>query len=149
MNRDDPELAPVAAVALSAASLPDFGDVEDLEEADLELIRPGETAPCGIVIRLAGPTHPKRRAWLLARSRKLRAVMEKAGKVKLPDPVEDEAEDVELLVTCTLGWRGAATAYSPDAARALYSNHRTAWVRDAVKTALEERERFTSRSVRI
>ena len=49
---------------------------------------------------------------------------------------------VELMVASTLGWTGAATPYTTDAARALYSDPKRRWLCDQVRQALDERELF-------
>ena len=87
-----------------------------------------------------GPEHPERKRLVFARQRRLRATLAKTGKVPVSDPEEDEAEELDTLVACTLGWAGASEAFSRDAVRRLYAKKR--WLRDQVAAALQERELF-------
>ena len=61
------------------------------------------------------------------------------------DPLDDDAEQTDELVACTLGWTGFSTPYSRDAARALYTDPKRRWLRDQVATGLQERELFIRR----
>ena len=54
----------------------------------------------------------------------------------MSDPEDDEADQVDMLVSCTLGWTGAAVPFSPQAARALYTDPKRRWLRDQVQAAL-------------
>ena len=123
-----------------------FSDFEDVESAEVRIKDPTTGAPTPMVIVLAGPEHPDRKRLLFARQRRMRAQLSKTGKVQLADPEEDEAEELDNLLACTLGWRGAQVAYSRDAARTLYTDSRRRWLRDQVQAALQERELFTRRS---
>jgi hypothetical protein len=130
-----------AAPAPVAVALFDPFSIEDVSTGTLR-VRDEAGAPTSWVITLAGPEHPDRKRRLHARQRRLRAVLSKTGKLPMSDPEDDEADELDDLVACTLGWEGAAVAYSPQAVRSLYADSRLGWLRAQVKMALEERERF-------
>ena len=75
-----------------------------------------------------------------------RAGLAKTGKLQVGDPEDDAADQLDMLVACTLAWSGAAVPYSPAAARSLYGDKRRTWLRDQVQAALDERELFTRSS---
>lgn len=120
----------------------DFESFEDVSTGVLAVKTP-TGAPTGMQITLAGPEHPDRKRRTFARQRRLRAAIAKTGKLPVADPEEDDLEEVDELVSCTLGWTGAAVPYSVDAARKLYSDPKRRWLRDQVKAALDDRELFT------
>jgi hypothetical protein len=124
----------------------DFSAFEDVDRADVRIKDPTTGAPTAMVITLAGPEHPDRKRLTFARQRRLRAALAKTGKLQVGDPEDDAADQLDMLVACTLGWSGAAVAYTPAAARALYSDKRRTWLRDQVQAALDERELFTRSS---
>ncbi len=109
-------------------------------------------APSGVFFELAGPTHPKRKAIMLAQQRRLQQQLIKTGKMQLDDPAEQEQQTRENLAAFTLGWRGltqpdgSPLPYSPEAARSLYENDEYAWLVDQLTAALTEKERFMRRS---
>lgn len=119
---------------------------EDTPAADYRVRHPLTGAPTGMVVKLAGPEHPARKALLHARQRKMRAALAKTGKMPVLDPETDEVDELERLVACTLGWTGEARAFSADAARQIYADPKRRWFRDQVSEALEERELFTRAS---
>jgi hypothetical protein len=121
----------------------DFGAFEDITSADVRIKDPMTGAPTAMVVTLAGPEHPDRKRITFAKQRRLRASMAKTGKLTIGDPEDDDADEVELLVACTLGWQGAAVPYSRDEARKLYNDTRRRWLRDQLQAALQERELFT------
>ena len=69
-----------------------------------------------------------------ARQRRLRAVLSKTGKMPVSDPEDDEADELDDLVACTLGWEGGAVPYSPGRARELYADSRLGWLRGCGRT---------------
>lgn len=115
---------------------------EDVSTGDLQVKNPLTGAPTGMVITLAGPEHPDRKRRLFNRQRRLRAILAKTQKMPVSDPVDDAADELDELVASTLGWTGAATPYTTDAARALYSDPKRRWLCDQVRQALDERELF-------
>jgi len=125
----------------------DFTSVEDVASADIRIKDPTDGTPTSMLVTLAGPEHPDRRRRLFQRQRRLRAHFVKSGgKLPATDPEDDDADEVSELVACTLGWTGASTPFSPEAARAAYTDPKRRWFREQVKTALDDREAFTRRS---
>lgn len=120
----------------------DFSAFEDVQTGTLSIKTP-TGAPTAMQVTLAGPEHPDRKRRIFARQRRLRSTLVKTGKLPIADPEDDEADELDELVASTLGWTGAAVAYSPDAARALYADPKRRWLRDQVKAALDDRELFT------
>lgn len=129
----------------------DLDAAAQLDAAELVLRHPVTGAPTAARITLAGPEHEARKAFVFARMRKHRAEFERAGRIAPTDPQDDAADEVAMLVACTLGWDGLAVggqplAYSADACTRLYNDPRRAWVRDQVKAALDQRALFIAGS---
>jgi hypothetical protein len=120
----------------------DFTSFEDISTGTVKIKTP-TGAPTSMEITLAGPEHPDRKRRTFAKQRKLRAAIAKTGKLPMADPEEDDVDEVGELVSCTLGWTGAAEAFSADAARRLYADPKRRWLRDQVRAALDDRELFT------
>lgn len=118
-----------------------------MTSATLRIKNPKTGAPTAMEVTLAGPEHPERKRLVYARQRKLRQNLAKTGKLPVVDPEDEEADELEQLIACTLGWAGASVAFNPAAARALYSDPKRRWLRDQVEAALAERELFTRASV--
>lgn len=142
-----------AATQLAAANF-DISGFEDVQSAELAIKDPNTGAPTPLVLTLAGPEHPARKRDDFARARRMRQDLMKTGKVQLADPEEEEADATDKIADYTLGWRGLvingqAVEYSRAAAVALYSDPKCRWLRDQVKAALDERERFIKRSAAI
>lgn len=121
-------------------------EYEDVATADVRIKNPKTGAPTSMVVTLAGPEHPDRKRIQFAKSRRLRAELSKTGKLPVTDPEEDEAEETDMLVSCTIGWTGADPAFSKQAARTVYTDPKRRWLRDQVLAALNERELFTRAS---
>ncbi len=115
---------------------------EDADSADLRIKHPVTGAPTAMVVQIAGPEHPLRRRLVLDRQRRMRAHLAKTGNMHISDPEDDAADDLELTVACTLGWRGAAQPYTPAAARELYADPKRRWLRDQVQAGLQDRALF-------
>lgn len=131
------------------AELFDFDDVQVIESADLRIKDPTRNnAPTSIVIKLASPIHPDRKRVEMAQQRRMLAAMQKTGKLQLDDPEEREAAEVDKLVASTLGWTGARTPYSREAAKKLYADPARMYVRQQVREALDDMELFTRSSAR-
>lgn len=119
-----------------------------IDRADVALKHPATGAPLGAVVTLAGPEHPARLAIEFAKQRRVRASIQKSGKLELTDPAEDKAEVVDKLVACTLGWEGLGNddgtplVFSKEAAATLYGAEPMGWLVDQLWVALDERERF-------
>lgn len=122
-------------------------DFEDVLTAEVRIKNPATGAPTPMVVTLAGPEHPDRKRIQFNKSRRLRAELSKTGKLPVTDPEDDEADETEMLVACTIGWTGAEPAFSKQAARAVYVDPKRRWLRDQVLAALNERELFTRASV--
>ena len=129
----------------------DIANFEDVHSAEVFIRDPETGAPTTLVIELAGPEHPARKRDAFARARKVRNELMKTGKMQLDDPEAEDAADTARLVDWTLGWRGLVSAgqsvtFGRDVAERLYSNPKYRWLRDQVKAAADERERFIKRS---
>jgi hypothetical protein len=129
----------------------DLAAFEDTGSADVTVKDPMTGESTAVVVTLAGPEHPARKRLLMNKQRRMRAQLQKTGKLVFQDPEEDEAEESEMLVACTLGWQnvcigGVAVEFSSDAASKLYADPKRRWLRDQLKAALDERENFIRRS---
>lgn len=119
---------------------------EDVHSAEIRIKNPETGAPTPMLVTIAGPEHPDRKRIVFARQRRLRAALAKTGKLLVSDPEDDDAEELDLLVACTLGWSGAPVAYSAAECRRLYADPKRQWLRRQVRAALDEVELFTRRS---
>lgn len=129
----------------------DLDSFEDISAGDYVVKHPETNQPTPIVVTLAGPEHPQRKKIAFAHQRRLRKVLQQTGKLQLADPEEEEADEVDMLVSCTLGWKGISVggkplAHSAENARMIYSDPKRRWLRDQLKAALNEREHFIKRS---
>lgn len=125
----------------------DITTITDAPTATIELKHPITGAPLGATITVAGPEHPTRKGIDFAKQRKLRAAIQKTGKLEISDPADDELDAVDKLAACTLGWDGMAEAgqpveFSKAAAAKLYATEGLGWLRAQVWAAMDERERF-------
>ena len=129
----------------------DISNIQDIETAEVVIKDPTTGAPTDLVVTLAGPEHAKRRQLEFARARKIRRQVQRTGKIELADPEDDEQDQIEMLVACTLGWegltdKGVTVPFTPAAAQSLYSREGLGWLRSQLLTALGERERFIKSS---
>jgi hypothetical protein len=129
----------------------DLDSITQAQTASVDIVHPLTNQPTGARVTLAGPEHPTRKALKWKRQRQLRAQYQKAGRVVFGDPEEDEAETIEVLAACTLGWEGIAddgqpVAFSEAAARELYARPELAWLRAQLAAALEQQEVFIKTS---
>lgn len=129
----------------------DLDAFEDISAGEYTVKHPETNQPTPMVMTLAGPEHPNRKKIAFAAQRRLRKVLQQTGKLQLADPEEEEQDEVDMLVACTLGWRGLTVGgktldWSQDAARTIYSDPKRRWLRDQIKAALNEREHFIKRS---
>lgn len=127
----------------------DISAIKDALSAPIDIKHPVTGVPLGATVTLAGPEHPTRKAIDFAKQRKLRASIQKTGKLELSDPADDELDAIEKLASCTLGWSGitdgdAAIEFTPTAALKLYGTDGMGWLRAQLLAAMEERERFIS-----
>lgn len=121
----------------------DLDAFEDVTSATVRIKDPTTGSPTAMLVTLAGPEHPDRKRMAFARQRRMRAELSKTGRVPVTPPEDDEADELDMLVACTLGWTGASVEYSPAHARKLYSDPKKRWLREQVAGALQERELFT------
>ena len=129
-------------------------DLDDLLQSDTAVLvvrHPLTGAPSGTSIIIAGPEHVTRKALVFARMRAARKDFEKNGAITITDPVDDEADETDLLARCTLGWTnmqagGVPIEHSVDAARQLYADPRRRWLRNQVKVGLDQLELFIAGS---
>jgi hypothetical protein len=129
----------------------DLHAITDVDSAEIVIKDPTTHAPTDLTFSMAGPEHPKRKQLEMARARKIRRQVQKTGKVELGDPEDDEQDQIETLVVCTLGWtgltdKGVPIPYSASAAQTLFATDRLGWLRTQLLSALAERERFISSS---
>lgn len=126
----------------------DINSIQQQGSADIAIVHPITKTPTGAVIIVAGPEHPKRKAILFERQRRMRKLFQKKGQVDMStDPEDDEAERITDLAACTLGWRGFSAdgkelAFSEKAAAELYAKPELSWLRDQVQEAINDRENF-------
>ena len=125
----------------------DIASITEAAEAEIPLPHPVTKVPLGASITVAGPEHPKRKAIVFDRQRRIRARMQKTGRLQLDDPEKSEEDDIALLAACTLGWNGLeedgiAIAFSEAAAAALYARPELGWLRAQVMEAINDRENF-------
>jgi hypothetical protein len=119
------------------------------EGVEIELRHPVTDEPLEIHIRVAGVDSTRFRDALIEvqRARRARLVTEKRGE---RTPAEIEEDQVYLLATCTLGWRGvvidgAEPVCNEAEARRLYM--RFPWVRTQLDDFIQDRRNFLPRSV--
>lgn len=129
----------------------DIGDYMDTGSAEVPIRHPLTGARTSTVITLAGPEHPTSKRIAFDKQRRLRAGMQRTGKLQLGSPEEDEADELESLAARTLGWsnmivKGQLVPFSRGAALEIYGDPQRRWLRDQVRAALDEREAFIGRS---
>lgn len=136
-------------------------DIQNIETdltADVEILDPRTTEGMGAYFVLAGPNHPVRQEFELARDRKMRLEIKKKGRIDLGDPEEDRRQEVEYLARCTLGWYsvdketgerkefivlgGKEVAYSITAAKEIYNDPKRVWLKSQIRRDLKEDEVF-------
>jgi hypothetical protein len=125
-----------------------LSSIVDAACANVDLKHPKTGELLGAQVSLAGPEHPKRKALEFARQRRARAAFQKAGKIEMTDPADDDVDASDFLASCILGWSGldnddgTPMVYSSDAANQLLTKEGHGWLRFQLQTALGERERF-------
>lgn len=130
----------------------DIGSISEVTSGDVALVHPVTKAPLGVTITIAGPEHPKRKAFVFDKQRRMRARFLKSGKPQMDDPADEAELEADVLAALTLGWAhlsvdGVEIVFSEQAAAKLYRETRFAWLRDQVKAALDDRELFIRGSV--
>ena len=127
----------------------DITQFNDIEVGTYVINDPITGQPTDASFDLAGPISPKRQAILLARTRRLRGIVGKTGKLPETDPQEDYAEETDFLAACTSGWANlikgdAPLEFSTAAAAALYADPLRQWLRHQISAALETPGLFIS-----
>ena len=125
--------------------------ITDSLTAVVEIKHPISGVGIGATVTLAGPENPVRKAIDFAKQRRLRASIQKTGKIEFSDPADDELDLIDKLASCTLDWSGImdsgnAVPFSKAAASKLYATDGLGWLRNQLATALDERERFITAS---
>jgi len=131
-----------------------LGDIETVEQVEIELRNPRTGAPLGVRISLAGPAHPLHQAKVLERSRRMMLAAALEGKEKAMERGLDEAQQarVELAIACVINWRGLANGdghelpWSPQKAADVLMDKRNHWILEQISDALNDRDRFTKDS---
>lgn len=126
----------------------ELNTIADAETFVVKLRHPVTGAPLGASITVAGPTHPERRRWTLERARRVRRELERDGRFRAGDPEDDEAEQLDRLVVCTVAIEGfseggAPIELTPANVRRIYAQ---AWIRDQVLEDLDKRANFVRSS---
>lgn len=132
--------------------------IVDLDSAEVEITNPLTGAGVNAFVTLAGPENERRKAWEFGRQRKVRADIQRTGKLAVTDPEEDELDQIEVLLQCVLDWRGfaeddvkqadgtvvpgAPIPFSKEAARQLFQNKDYAWLRGQLMGRLRDRDLF-------
>lgn len=129
----------------------DLSNLSTARKADtgavLEVLHPIDDTKLGITITLVGQDSEIHRAFVNRQANKLRQKIT-PGRGYMPPSIEkDQEQATELLVACTLGWEGMAMGgkdypFSPDNARALYSDPGYAWLREQVDRFIADRANF-------
>jgi hypothetical protein len=97
-----------------------------------------------VTVTLAGEDSERyRRAWRESTDRKLK--MQQRGRQVSISAESVEADAVEILVACTIGWSGigmdgAPLEFSPDNARKIYARLR--WLREQADSFISDRANF-------
>lgn len=142
----------ISELAASLITSLDLDSYDSTQTGVLVLLDPITQAPTTSTITLASPENPIRKKLDFARQRKMRADMQKTGKVQFTDPAEEQEEETEYLVACTVEWNltqgGVPLELSADAARKLYTNPKKFWVRSQAVAALNKSELFIKDSAK-
>ena len=128
-------------------------DLDALVQTDTAVLvirHPVTGAASATTVTIAGPEHPVRKAIVFGRMRAARKEFEKTGAIHVTDPVDDEADETDLMARCTLGWNltagGVPIEFTLDAARAIYGDPKRRWLRGQVKVGLDQLDLFISGS---
>ena len=127
----------------TAAATDDFFLPIDLGEIDYVVKHPITGTPTSATLKLAGPTHPIRKAAMFARMRSMLA----DGSAEKVDLETDDESETAFVALCTLGWSrlapgGAPLPFAIGAAQTLYSDPRYRWLRDQARETLRQRDLF-------
>lgn len=114
--------------------------------ADVELYHPTNGQDLGITVSVLGKDSDKFRQVQAAQGRKRTAKLQKTGFRAGMSPAEIEQEGIELLASCTTGWKGMVmngqeVPFSHENAVAIYTKY--PWIKEQVDTAIADRSLFT------
>lgn len=138
------------AQAIQAGALPgddlfDINSFEDVQSGKVFIRNPETGQPTKFYIEFAGPEHPERKKRIMDNQRRMRAHLQKTGKLKLQDPLEDEEDGLDMLVACALSWN-LPEEFTPVNVRKRLSDSKRRWLRDQMQAGFDERENFIGRS---
>ncbi len=127
----------------------DLASITTLKSAEVEIVHPATAVGLGVMFLLAGPEHEVRKRAGVEAARRMR------DRILADDldVVTTDAQETEVLVASTLGWRrkddggpvtfgGEPLPFSAEAARKLYTDPERHWLRMQVRNALERRAVF-------
>lgn len=123
----------------------DLESFEDVLSGKVFVRNPTTGQPTKLYIEFAGPEHPERKKRTMDNQRSMRAHLQKTGKLKLKDPIEDEEESIDTLVACALSWNFPYEFTSANV-RQVLSDAKRRWLRDQMQVGFDERENFIGRS---
>ena len=98
--------------------------------------------PAGLDIKIRGRFSDVFEKLSRAEQRRIQAEFKRTKEFALPDPVDSNEKKIDLLVACSIDWRGpnAKAPFSADAVRALFIKH-PQFV-EQIDKAITEDERF-------
>lgn len=123
----------------------DFDTDEVVDRADV-CIKDRAGAATGLVVTLASPMHPQRKAWEFAAQNRKRSAIKKSGSLLNSSAEDDYADETERMAVCTLAWNSGKTPFSRAAALAIYGDPRRLHIRQQIKTAADDLDLFTRSS---
>lgn len=123
----------------------DIDSYEDVKSGKVFVRNPETGQPTPLFIEFAGPEHPDRKRLTMDSQRRMRAHLQKTGKLKLKDPIEDDEDGLDTLVACALSWN-FKHEFTPTNVRNVLSDAKKRWLRDQMQAGFDERENFIGRS---
>ena len=130
-----------------------IGSIRDADSAEVVVKNPHTSLPL-FTVTLAGPEHPKRKAIVFAKQRRMRQALQRTGKIEFSDPVDEEQENIDMLVACTLDWSkdivdgddNKPLSCTAENVRKFYTAEGHGWIRSFLMKALDENDRFIKSS---
>lgn len=123
----------------------DIESFEDVQSGKVFVRNPTTGQPTSKYIEFAGPEHPERKRRTLDNQRSMRAHLQKTGKLKIKDPLEDDEDSLDTLTACALSWN-FPYEFTPANVRQVLSDKKRRWLRDQMQAGFDERENFIGRS---
>lgn len=129
----------------------DLEAIKDIETTEIELLHPLSGKGLGAFVTLAGPEYAPRKTLEFQRQRRAREELRRTGTLETLPPDEELQEQLDLLGTCVLGWRGFSVAgqelpFSADKVREVLGKKELAWLRAQLQARLANRDNFISAS---